>query len=167
MVMDVGPYPFGRSAVYVVPGSESRSRVFKSKDEAMAALTEGHVLEFAETNAGQEYFLAYLHDRDGESRVMDVSTTNEGTAAKYFPDVTALVYDRYGSLQSFSRDLGEFKAFWARVQDSELWVASRGEGRAEAAFIDALMDAGRKLAYKSGGYVCLDELEGLIGSDTD
>jgi hypothetical protein len=164
MVMDSGPYPFGRTALYVVPSSESRPRVFKSKEDAMAVLTDrnGRVFEFVETNRGHEYFLAYVHDRDGETRVMDMTTTDEGTAAKYFPDVTALSYDRYGSLVSFVRGLEEYKAFYERVQDSELRTASRTEGgRSERVFLEALREAGRKLAYKSGGYVALDEMDEL------
>lgn len=167
--MDSGPYPFGRTALYVVPGSESRPRVFKSKADAMAALADrdGRVFEFVETNRGHEYFLAYVHDRDSETRVMDTTTTDEGTAAKYFPDVTALSYDRYGSLVSFVRDLEEYKAFYERVQDSDLRTASRTEGRSERAFLEALREAGRKLAYKSGGYVALDEMDELFTSYYD
>ena len=163
MVMDSGPYPFGRTVMYVVPGSESRPRVFKSRDEAMAALTDGHVFEFVETNGSHEYFLAYVHDRDSETRVMDMSMTDEGTAARYFPDVTALSYDRYGALTSFVRGLEEYKAFWERVHDSDLRAASRArEGRAERSFLAALRDVGCKLAYKSGGYVALDEMDEMF-----
>lgn len=163
MVMDSGPYPFGRTVMYVVAGSESRPRVFKSRDDAMAALTDlTQVFEFVETNGSQEYFLAYVHDRDGETRVMDMTTTDEGTAAKYFPDVTALSYDRYGSMSSFVRDLEEYKAFWERVQDSDLKAASRTiEGRAELRFLASLRFVGCKLAYDSGGYVALDEIDEL------
>lgn len=161
MPMDAGPYPFGRTAIYVVPGS--RPRVFKSKLEAMAAMVDGQgFFEFVETNSGHEYFLAYVHDRDGETRVLDVSATDEGTAAKYFPDVTALSFDRYGSLDSFVRGLEEYKAFWERVQDSELKAKSgTTEGRAERQFITALRHAGCKLAFKSGGYVALDDIDEL------
>lgn len=172
MVMDAGPYPFGRTAMYVVPGSESRPRVFKSRDEAIAALpgpTGGHVFEFVETNGSHEYFLAYIHDCNGETRVMDMSMTDEGTAARYFPDVTALRYDRYGTLTSFVRDLEEYKAFWERVNDSGLKAASRAKGgRAERSFLAALKDVGCKLAYKSGGYVALDDMDELhMAYDSD
>jgi hypothetical protein len=148
--------------MYVVPGSGSRPRVFRTKADALAALSEGHMFEFVETDADNEYFLAYVHDRDGETRVMDMMTTDEGIAIKYFPDVTALRYDRYGSLVRWSRDLEEYKAFYERVQDSELRAASRiKEGRTERAFIEALDEAGRKLAYKRGGCVALDEMDEL------
>lgn len=164
MPMDAGPYPFGRTAMYVVPGP--RPRVFKSKDDAMAAMADGQVFEFVETNSSHEYFLAYVHDRDGETRVMDVSASDEGTATRYFPDVTALSFDRYGSLDSFVRDLEEYKAFWERVQDSDLKAASRTpEGRAERQFITALKHAGCKLAFNSGGYVALDEMDELHMSE--
>lgn len=171
MVMDSGPYPFGRTVMYVVPGSESRPRVFQSKAEAMAALADladrkdARAFEFVETNGSNEYLLAYLHDRDSETRVMDMTTTDEGTAAKYFPDVTALSYDRYGSLVSFVRDLEEYIAFYERVQDSELRaVSGTDEGRRERAFLEALREAGRKLAYKSGGLVGVDDMDELYMS---
>lgn len=163
MVMDSAPYPFGRTVTYVVPGSGSMPRVFKSRDEAMASLSEGHVLEYVETNGNHEYLLAYAHDRDSETRVMDMSMTDEGTVARYFPDVSALRYDRYGSLSSFVRDLEEYKAFWERVQDSDLKAASRSrEGSAERSFLVSLRDVGCKLAYNSGGYVCLEEMEEMF-----
>ena len=156
--MDSGPHPFGRTVLYVVPGS--RPRVFGSKGAATAALAEpGHVLEYVET-AGHEYALAYLHDREGETRVLDVAETDEGTAARHFPDVTALRYDRYGSLDAFVRDLEEYTAFWERVRDAAL------SGRSERAFVEALKEAGRKLAFRSGGYVALDEMDELFRSES-
>ena len=157
MVMDDGPYPFGRTVLYLVPAVQ---RIFKSKQDAVAANPElGVVLEVVETWVSSELVVAYRHTPEGETCVMDMAATDEVTAAKYFPGLTGLGYGRYGDLDSFTRGLEEFKALWELVKDSELNKTARiKEGRAERAFVAALRRAGRSVAYKEGGYVAMDEL---------
>lgn len=157
--MDSGPYPFGRSVIFVVPGEPAR--VFKSRDAAVAALGPGGAAyEFVERSG--EFLAAYRHDRDGQTMVLDVAETDRGTVARYFPDVTALEYDRYGDLSRWTRGLEEFEAFWERVRDSELPAAG---GPAEERFLRALRDCGRGLAFAAGGLVAVDEMDAVLAAD--